>query len=356
MNPGDQGNREYPPCGYGLLGLCCSDCLRGPCRISPFEETQALCGAESDLLVAGNLCRLAAREFVPVLKSFTRAVGEFRKRDETPGSLCITPTRNLARKYGIPEKDLVSFLEKETAKLLDPLAGQPSLIFSSLLPERVFPRRGSGSRCGPLLGELFGLLDWEDDEGVDPEVLLWRALNSAAYPLIVAELTRDILSLLHPPFYKAGQEQEKDGWIIPPDFPDFPRPVLITLAEREYPRSREMQKMAAALSEISGLLSISLCGTKGLIRVGHTLREKWDRSIFDLPMAVLVESPNVLSILAPLTLGLPTVSDPALPIQGSKKAEEFFYSGLSKAMGNFYLPVRDETALSRLSGVLGRKR
>ena len=58
---------------------------------------------------------------------------------------------------------------------------------------------------------------------------------------------------------------------------------------------------------------------------------------------------------APLALGLATVSDPSLPIQGSKKVEDFFYSEMSKVTGNFYLPVTDETVLSRLTRVLGRK-
>ena len=93
MNPIDPESREFPPCGYGLLGLCCSDCLRGPCRISPFEKTQALCGADSDLLVAGNLCRLAAGEFVRVLKSFTQVVGEFRKKSKAP-------SKGLDRQFG----------------------------------------------------------------------------------------------------------------------------------------------------------------------------------------------------------------------------------------------------------------
>ena len=353
MSPVDGGRREYPPCGYGLLGLCCSDCLRGPCRISPFEKSQTLCGAESDLLVAGNLCRIAAKEFAPAVKSFTQAVGEFSKRGETTGALSRALIENLARKYAIPEEKLIPLLEKETANLLDPLDGQPSLVFSSLFPERVFPRGHSRSRCGPLLGELFGLLDWEGHEEADPEALLWRSLNSAACLLMVKELTHDILSLLHPPLSEG--DQKKDGWIIPPNFPKFPQPVVVSLVEEDYPQSAEIQRMVMALREISGVLSISLHGTKGLIRVCHSLQEKWHRPIFDLPMAVLVESPKILSILAPLALGLPAVSDPSLPIQGSKKVEEFFYSGLSKAMGNFYLPARDETALSRLSGVLGRK-
>jgi hypothetical protein len=350
MNPVDQGSREYPPCGYGLLGLCCSDCLRGPCRISPFEKTQGLCGAESDLLVAGNLCRLAAEEFVLVLRSFTQVVGEFRKRNKSTVAFSKALTENLARKYGIPEEELIPFLEQETTRLLDPLADQPTIIFSSLFPERAFPKGPSGSRCSPLLVELFSLLGWKDHGGADPEALLWRCLNSAACLLIVEELTHDILCLLHSPLSEA--DQKKDESIMPPNFPDSPQPVVVSLLEAEYLQSAEMQRMATALREISGVLSISLHGTKGLIRLCHTLQEKWHRPISALPVAVLVESPNILPILAPLALGLPTVSDPSLPIQGSKKAEDFFYSGLSKVIGNFYLPVRDETALSRLSRVL----
>ena len=353
MNPVDPGGREVPPCGYGLLGLCCFDCLRGPCRISPFEKTQALCGAEPDLLVAGNLCRLTAKEFASVLKSFTQAAGEFRKRKETIGSFSMALTEKLARKYKIPLEELIPFLEKETTKLLDPLADQPILIFSSLFPERISPPGYSECRCGPLQGELLALLGWKDQGGTGLEALLWRCLNSAASLLIIEELTHDILSLLHPALSEA--DQKMDGRNILPNFPDFPQPVVVSLVETEYPQSAEMQRMATALREISGVLFISLRGTEGLLQLCLRLQEKWHRRIFNLPMVVLVESPKVLSILAPLSLGLPTVSDPSLPIQGSKKVEDFFYSGLSKGMGNFYLPVKDETALSRLSGVLGRK-
>ena len=343
MNPVDQGSKDYPPCGYGLLGLCCSDCLRGPCRISPFEKTRALCGADSDRLVAGNLCRLVAGEFVRVLKSFTQVVSKFREEGKAPSKVL---TKSLARKYGIPGKELIPFLKKETTRLLDPLADQRPLPFSSLFPERAFSRDYSGNRCGPLLGELFGLLNWKDPQEADPETLLLRCLDSAACMLIVEELTRDILSLL------SKTEQEKDGWTVPPNLPNWPKPVVLSLVETQGLQSAEMQRLATALREISGVLSISLRGTEGLIRLCHSVQEKWHRPLSDLPLAVLVESPNILPILAPLALGLATVSDPALPIQGSKKVEDFFYSGLSKVTGTLYLPVTDETALFRLSRVL----
>jgi hypothetical protein len=346
MNPVDQGSQDYPPCGYGLLGLCCSDCLRGPCRISPFEKTQALCGAESELLVAGNLCRLAAGDFVRVLKSFTQAVGEFKKKSKAPSKAL---TESLARKYGIPGKELIPFLKKETTRLLDPLADQPPLPFSSLFPERAFSRDHSGKRSAPLLAELFGLFNWKSPQEEDPEALLRRCLDSAASMLIVEELTRDILSLV------SKTEREKGGWANPSNLPNSVKPVVLSLVETEGLRSAEMQRLATSLKEISGVLSISLRGTEGLIRLCHSLQEKWHRPIPELPVVVLVESPNILPILAPLALGLATISDPSLPIRGSKKVEDFFYSGLSKVTGNFYLPVTDETVLSRLSRVLGRK-
>jgi hypothetical protein len=343
MIPVDQG--QYPPCGYGLLGLCCSDCLRGPCRISPFEKTHALCGADSDLLVAGNICRLAAGEFVRVLKSFTPVAREFHRKRKAPSKAL---TESLARKYGIPGKDLIPFLKKETARLLDPLAGQRSLPFSSIFPERPFPTDHAAKRCGPLLGELFGLLSWKDPDGADPEALLWRCLDSAACMLIVEELTRDILLLL------SSMEQEKGGWTLFPNLPKSPGPMVVSLVETEHSQSVEMQRLATALKEISDVLSISLRGTQGLIRLCHGLREKWHRQTSDLPVVVLVESPDILPILAPLALGLATVSDPSLPIQGGKKVEDFFYSGLSKVTGNFYLPVTNETVLSRLGRVLAK--
>jgi hypothetical protein len=283
---------------------------------------------ESDLLVAGNLCHLAAKEFAPALKSFIQAAGEFRKRNETIECFSMALTGKLSRKYSIALEELIPFLEKETTLLLDPLADQPPLILSSLFPERVSPPAYSECQCGHLLGELFGLLDWKDQGGTGPEALLWRCLNAAASLLIVEELTHDILSLLHPPLSEA--DQKMDGGIIPPSFPDFPQPVVVSLVEADYPQSAEMQRMATALRKISGVLFISLRGTEGLLRLCHGLQEKWHRRILNLPMVTLVESPRVLSILAPLALGLPAVSDPSLPIQGSKKVEDFFPPGCRK--------------------------
>ena len=48
-----------PQCGFGELGICCTNCHMGPCRIDPFEEGPqvGVCGATKDTIVARNLLK-----------------------------------------------------------------------------------------------------------------------------------------------------------------------------------------------------------------------------------------------------------------------------------------------------------
>jgi len=54
--------KQLPQCGYGQLGLCCTLCALGPCRIDPFgsEPKKGVCGANSDIMVARNLLQMLA--------------------------------------------------------------------------------------------------------------------------------------------------------------------------------------------------------------------------------------------------------------------------------------------------------
>jgi carbon-monoxide dehydrogenase catalytic subunit len=49
-------------CAFGDLGLCCRNCMMGPCRIDPFGEgpQKGICGITPDGMVARNLCRMVA--------------------------------------------------------------------------------------------------------------------------------------------------------------------------------------------------------------------------------------------------------------------------------------------------------
>jgi carbon-monoxide dehydrogenase catalytic subunit len=58
----DRLESQEPQCGFGQLGLCCTICNMGPCRIDPFGEgAQAgVCGANADTIAARNLARKIA--------------------------------------------------------------------------------------------------------------------------------------------------------------------------------------------------------------------------------------------------------------------------------------------------------
>ena len=58
----DRLEKQQPQCGYGQLGICCKNCMQGPCRIDPFGDgpKKGVCGATADTIVARTLERMIA--------------------------------------------------------------------------------------------------------------------------------------------------------------------------------------------------------------------------------------------------------------------------------------------------------
>lgn len=58
----DRYKSMQPQCGFGSLGLCCTNCSMGPCRIDPFGEgpSVGICGANADTIAARNIARMIA--------------------------------------------------------------------------------------------------------------------------------------------------------------------------------------------------------------------------------------------------------------------------------------------------------
>jgi len=58
----DRYEKMLPQCGFGQLGLCCKNCVMGPCRIDPFGEgaQKGICGATADIISTRNLIRMIA--------------------------------------------------------------------------------------------------------------------------------------------------------------------------------------------------------------------------------------------------------------------------------------------------------
>ncbi len=58
----DRLEKLLPQCGFGQLGICCTICEMGPCRVDPFGEGPqvGVCGANADTIAARNLARKIA--------------------------------------------------------------------------------------------------------------------------------------------------------------------------------------------------------------------------------------------------------------------------------------------------------
>jgi anaerobic carbon-monoxide dehydrogenase catalytic subunit len=58
----DRYEAQLPQCGFGETGLCCRNCLQGPCRIDPFGNgaQTGICGANADVMVARWVSRAVA--------------------------------------------------------------------------------------------------------------------------------------------------------------------------------------------------------------------------------------------------------------------------------------------------------
>jgi len=366
MNQGEEYRREFPPCGYGLLGLCCSDCLLGPCRISPFEKEKAkgLCGADAELLVAWNLLRLTWREGASTLKLLQEAVGQFRERAKSPEVLVEATAgkegQRVARKYGHPGKGsrrkLVRFLGEESARLLDPLPDKSSSLFPFLFSEKVFPALYEKNLpSGSLASQLISLPGPREKEE-DPEEVLRRCLQTSLLILLAEELEQDLSSLLGPSPIQADKEEQSR--IIDKGLPDSPVPVLIVLSRAAglFPDAIQ-NRISKGLTETPpGTLVIPIRRMTEIGPMGEVLYKKWALPITDLALVVLVESLSLTDALGSLALGLSTASHPPLPIQGMEKTGRFFSEGPGPVRGKRYLPLESETALAMIFQFLDEKK
>lgn len=100
----DRASAMEPRCGFGLAGICCRQCLEGPCRITP-RTPRGICGADADTIVARNFLGMMtsgaaahvehAREVALTLLAACEGTAPYEVKE--PEKLL-----RLARKLGIP--------------------------------------------------------------------------------------------------------------------------------------------------------------------------------------------------------------------------------------------------------------
>lgn len=338
MQPLKQSEREdqkFIPCGYGLLGLCCSACLLGPCRLSPFENEPpgALCGDHRDLIVAKNLLRLATREAANEIGKLKEAVLQRTKKGERkslPGKgLAASEKKILLQKYGyasnLSTERLVRSMINESRNLLSLFPETTSPIFSSLYPERVFPLLYGGK---PTFGSATSLLlESMNDRNGSSTVgdILGQCLQVSMITVLSEELRRDISDLVAGTNLRA---MDRQGLNALDDLPRDPGPLLVILAEEEDdPIVRESEESFKGKGR-----TISLRGIASLPEIGRRLFETWSIPVTEMEALVFMTSSRATWVLGALALGFAVVSSPPLPIHGSEEAEKFF---------NRYSPSRE---------------
>jgi len=140
----DRLELQEPQCGFGQLGLCCTVCDMGPCRIDPFGEgAQAgVCGANADTIAARNLARKIAvgasahsdhgRDVAYTLSLLSEGhAHDYEIMD-------IEKLKTLAQEFGIDTNKTKEQIAKELSKkLLEEFGKQEGeLVFTKRAPKK----------------------------------------------------------------------------------------------------------------------------------------------------------------------------------------------------------------------------
>lgn len=366
MRETKKGDEKSPPCGYGSMGLCCSSCLLGPCRISPFERETAkgLCGDNADLIVAKNLLRLVALEGAGELKHLSGTIRKLRSSVSSRSTAKPTADgklKEIAEKYGVGSrvtaKRFIDYLTEESERLLSPLSEseRPSMLPASLYPEGPFPFIHRNVLLpNSLTSLIFDTLSQEQKESSTVEVILRQCLKTSMLKFILEELRRDME-------YLTGgdrlSEIEREAIDVVDNLATNTFSTVVFLSrDDDLPeefKSRTSEELRQTLNGIALLIPIG--ETSSLPSIGRRFFQKWSLSVSGVGAIVVAFSQSTASVLGALACGFTVVSYPTLPIHGSDVVEKFFCVDLKEKLGSVYLPPRAGEVLPLILEYLGRK-
>ncbi|MHB8910776.1 MAG: hypothetical protein ACYDAA_18025 [Syntrophales bacterium] len=296
-----------PQCGYGLLGLCCTSCLSGPCRRSPFDEAAGggYCGQDSDWIVAHNIMERVSRESLRAMAALRDAL----ERASGPGN-------------GVEASRL-----GEMKLLLSPFSRGESALLERLYPERAFPflhalKLPSGSWSAALLDAAAA-----EPGTCDIDAQMEMALRLSALALAAEALQEEL----------AGRAPEETDL----DLPAKPAPLLILISDADGPPDEGRD---AALKEIEA----ACCATALIVRLRHVgrlpalgraIHERWGIPAALSRSLAVVASPSMIRGLGALALGFSLAPLPGYPIQGSPRVRNYLTTHLQEGFGHAYLPL-----------------
>jgi hypothetical protein len=348
-------------CGYGLLGLCCPDCLLGPCRVSPFEKEswRGPCGENTDQIVARNLLRLIRGEATLEMNHLVDLTIRLKAWNFSPQSRRgrkWPEKKVLAETYGwrpnVPFKKLTQGLMSEANNLLSPFPEREDSLLLKYLPKKSLPSLYQEETPPTSLMHLL-LNSSGTSQGESSEItgVLKKCLNISFFALLSGRLRADMGALIGESGPCPG-----DGEALAnlDKLPDSPTPFMILLSDRESsvpePISHRVDELAAKLK--ASVPFVRLNHVVSLFDVARRLFSKWSLPMSEMRTVILVATTQATKVLGPLALGFRIASFPPLPIHGSKMVETFFVEDLRKGLGGAYLLSWEEDLYSKIMGFL----
>ena len=341
-------DQEFPACGYGLSGLCCSACLSGPCRISPFDRDtdRGKCGASADQLVAGNLLRMIAAETAGCLAGLAQDVNQTRAAaSERPIASSINPgiAKDIFEKYGLDptafEKTAAAGLLARKLEDLLPahhLSHDLNPLLSRLYPENVFPQFYSSETlpAASLTLTVMTAFQSVQNQGAAVEDILRTCLTVSLIYLICQELIQDLHILFDEKPSRVTQSVETD--VIETLDPALPSRGAVLLSAPEDGGDGFNRKTETFRKQWQDPL-IEISQPAGLFDIGRQFYRRWSRPVADTAPLVVALSPSAAQVVGMLVCGYTVVSWPGLPLFGSEPVRRFFSEELKPVFGSVYL-------------------
>jgi len=330
-------NQEFPSCGYGLSGLCCSACLEGPCRISPFDRTtqKGKCGASADRLVAANLLRIIAAETAARLADLTQIVHQARTSSvEQPVVSMVNPgiANDISDKYGLAPAaagkaggaDLLA-REVEALLSLNHPGRHLTPFWSRLYPAEVFPQLYTGEILPTISLTLTGLSAFQSIQKQDAalEDILGACLRVSLAYLICEELIQDLEI-----FRDKGSSQETGK--TEPESAEaldaaLPSAIAIILLKTPQPGCNEFLEQEAETfrRQWQGAL-VEISRPAGFFDIGRQFYRRHSRPLTDTAPLVVALTHSAALVVGILACGCSVFSRPGLPLYGSEPVSRFF--------------------------------
>jgi hypothetical protein len=307
----DQEGIRPVGCGYGLLGLCCVSCLRGPCRRSPFDDAAGgkSCRENSDWIVAQNLMERVALESLQAMVTY---------RDALERVSCLKRQSETAKLDAM--KALLSPFEQGENALLDILS-----------PKEAFPFFHFGEvPVGSWMTTLLGAMSGRPPARRETEAILTDALRLSAMALAAEALAQELTGSMF------GE--------IDIALPDSPSPLLLLIADADDVQDDSRAVQETLISKIDGT-----CRKAAQVyRLPHVallpafvrrVYAKWGVPVSMTGSVAVVFSSSMIRGLGALALGFSLAPLPGHPIQGSPRVEKYLMQDMKSTFGHACLAI-----------------